>query len=114
VTEYAMTEKLGQRTFGQKEELIFLGREISEQRDYSETVASQIDIEIKGIVDRAYTRACDTLTAHRKTLDAIANTLIEKETIDTAVLEAIVHAESALAELGDGPDGDGAKLPVPS
>ena len=50
VTEYAMAENLGQRTFGQKEELIFLGREISEQRDYSEEVASQIDREIGALV----------------------------------------------------------------
>ncbi|MFH1084869.1 MAG: ATP-dependent zinc metalloprotease FtsH [Chloroflexota bacterium] len=112
VTEYAMTENLGQRTFGQKEELIFLGREISEQRDYSEAVASQIDTEIKAIVDRAYNRARDIITTHRKTLDAIANTLMEKETVDAALLEAIGQAESALAELGDSSDGDGAKLPV--
>ena len=112
VTEYAMTDNLGQRTFGQKEELIFLGREISEQRDYSETVASQIDIEIKAIVDRAYGRAREVLTTHRRALDAIANTLIEKETIDTAVLDAIVNAEDALAEVGEGPDGDGAKSSV--
>ncbi|MBN1401415.1 MAG: ATP-dependent zinc metalloprotease FtsH [Anaerolineae bacterium] len=104
VTQFAMSESLGQRTFGQKEELIFLGREISEQRDYSERVASEIDSEIKEIVDKAYQRALQVLTTHRDRLDAIANVLIEKETIDASMLEAIVNADTALVP-GDGSDG---------
>jgi len=92
VTEYAMSETLGQRTFGQKEELIFLGREIAEQRDYSEETASQIDREIKAIIDRGYNRAKEILTTYRPTLDAIANLLVEKETIDAAELQAVVNA----------------------
>jgi cell division protease FtsH len=104
VTQFAMSESLGQRTFGQKEELIFLGREISEQRDYSERVASEIDTEIKEIVDKAYERALEVLTAYRDKLDAIANVLIEKETVDASVLEAIVNADTALEPSG-GSDG---------
>jgi len=92
ITEYAMSESLGQRTFGQKEELIFLGREIAEQRDYSEETASQIDREIKAIIDRGYNRAKEILTTFRPTLDAIANLLVEKETIDAAELQAVVNA----------------------
>ncbi len=91
VTEYAMSEGLGQRTFGEKEELIFLGREIAEQRDYGEQVASQIDHEIKTIMDRSYKRAKEVLETYRETLDAIANRLIEKETIEAPELEAIVN-----------------------
>jgi len=90
ITEYAMSGSLGQRTFGQKEELIFLGREISEQRDYSEEVASQIDREIKTLVDEAYRRALEVLQTHRDKLDAIAHQLIEKETLEAPELNAIV------------------------
>jgi cell division protease FtsH len=97
VTEYAMSEGLGQRTFGDKEELIFLGREISSQRDYSEQIASQIDHEIKAIMDRSYKRAREVLEKHRDRLDAIANRLVEKETIEAPELEAIVNgSEPAL------------------
>ena len=93
VTEYAMSEGLGQRTFGDKEELIFLGREISSQRDYSEQIASQIDHEIKAIMDRSYKRAREVLEKHRDRLDAIANRLVEKETIEAPELEAIVNGD---------------------
>ena len=92
VTQYAMGETLGQRTFGHKEELVFLGREISEQRDYSEEVAVQIDREMKSLVDRAYDRAKAVLQSKRDRLDAIADLLIEKETLEATELEAIVGA----------------------
>jgi cell division protease FtsH len=97
VTEYGMSSTLGQRTFGQKEELIFLGREISEQRDYSEEVATLIDREIKNIIDRAYERATEVLTTQRQRLDAIATLLIEKETIEVDELRAIAEGEIATA-----------------
>jgi cell division protease FtsH len=64
VTEYGMSEKLGPRTFGQRQELVFLGREISEQRDYSDKVAQEIDEEVHGIIDRAYTTAKQALTGN--------------------------------------------------
>ncbi len=92
ITEYAMSPALGQRTFGQKEELIFLGREISEQRDYSEEIASQIDREIRSIIDRAYKRAKEVLETNRDKLDAVANRLIDKETVDMLELEAILNS----------------------
>ena len=93
VTQYGMSEALGQRTFGQKHELIFLGREIAEQRDYSEEIASQIDGEIKSIIDRAYGRARGVLNTERDKLDAIATLLVEKETLEAPELEAVVNAE---------------------
>ncbi len=68
-------------TYGQKEELIFLGREISEQRDYSEAVAEQIDREVRKIVEEAYTQAKTLLKKYREQLDAVAHKLLEVETI---------------------------------
>ena len=98
VTQYGMSKTLGQRTFGQKQELIFLGREIAEQRDYGEEVASQIDREIKDLMDRAESRSRNVLETYRDKLDEIANALIEKETLDGDELEAIIEAEEEFAE----------------
>jgi cell division protease FtsH len=96
VTEYAMSRTLGQRTFGEKEELIFLGREIAERRDYGEEAASEIDREMKALIDRAYERAKGVLEEHREKLDAIANRLIEKETLEAPELQAIVHDSTVI------------------
>jgi cell division protease FtsH len=90
VCEYGMSEKLGPLTFGQKEELIFLGREIGEQRNYSEDVAREIDREVQRLINTAYQRAKDVLTASRDKLAAIAQRLIEVETIESGELEAIL------------------------
>jgi cell division protease FtsH len=90
VTRYGMSDVLGPMTFGQKEELIFLGREISEQRDYSEQTAQQIDREVKRIISEAYQRAKDVLTQYHDRLVAMAERLIEVETLDGAELEALL------------------------
>ncbi|MBN1440601.1 MAG: ATP-dependent zinc metalloprotease FtsH [Anaerolineales bacterium] len=82
VTRWGMSDRLGPMVYGQKEELIFLGREISEQRDYSDQVANEIDAEVRKIVNGAYDEAKALLTKHRDTLDRIADRLIEVETID--------------------------------
>jgi cell division protease FtsH len=82
VQRYGMSDRLGPMMFGQKEEMVFLGREIAEQRDYSEAVAEIIDEEVKKIVDEAYLRAKQVLADKRDTLDVVANRLIEIETID--------------------------------
>jgi cell division protease FtsH len=76
-------------TYGQKEELIFLGREISEQRDYSEAIAERIDAEVRKIVDEAYKIAKGILTKYRKELDDVAEALMEKESINREEFEAI-------------------------
>jgi cell division protease FtsH len=89
VTDYGMSEKLGPRTFGHKEEMVFLGREISEQRDYSEKVALQIDEEVHTIIQTAYEVAEKTLTEHRDKLVQIAETLVAQETVESDELEAI-------------------------
>ncbi|MBN1580136.1 MAG: ATP-dependent zinc metalloprotease FtsH [Anaerolineae bacterium] len=100
VTRYGMSEKLGSMTFGQKEELVFLGREISEQRDYSEDMAQQIDLEVRRFIDEAYGRAEKVLTDHQDKLVAVATRLIEIETLDSDAFEEIMGdaKEKALAE----------------
>jgi cell division protease FtsH len=85
-----MSELLGPRTFGNREELIFLGREISEQRNYSEEVAQQIDEEVKRIIGAAYDKAKEILNTYREKLDAVANRLIHEETIEGTELEAML------------------------
>ncbi len=82
VTRFGMSDRLGPMIFGQKEEMVFLGREISEQRDYSEAVAEIIDEEVKKIVDEAYQRALTVINEHRDALEAVAQRLLEVETID--------------------------------
>ncbi len=89
VTRLGMSGELGQMTYGQKEELIFLGREISEQRDYSEAVAQQIDREVRKVVDDAYKRALEILGHHRKELDAVAQKLLEVESLTREEFEKI-------------------------
>lgn len=89
ITRLGMSEKMGPMVYGQKEELIFLGREISEQRDYSESVAQQIDQEVKQLVVTSYARAKEILVQYREKLDAVAQKLIEVETITRDEFEAI-------------------------
>jgi cell division protease FtsH len=81
ITRLGMSENLGPMVYGQKEELIFLGREISEQRDYSEAIAEKIDGEVRHLVGDAYEQAKSILVRHRDKLDLIASRLMEVETI---------------------------------
>ena len=89
VTRMGMSSELGNVVYGQKEELIFLGREISEQRDYSEAIAEQIDREVRKIVDDSYVQAKAILNKYRGQLDAVAQKLLEVETITREEFEAI-------------------------
>jgi cell division protease FtsH len=89
VTEFGMSEKLGPLAFGKKDELVFLGREISEQRNYSDEVAFEIDKEIRLLVDRAHERAKEVITSHFAQLEAIADLLVREETIEGEELEAL-------------------------
>ena len=90
VTIYGMSEKLGPLTFGDREELVFLGREIAEQRNYSDEVAEEIDSEVRKLIDEANERARAILISYRQKLDALAQRLIEVETIERNEFEAIV------------------------
>jgi len=89
VTRLGMSSELGPMVYGQKEELIFLGREISEQRDYSESVAEKIDKEVRSMVNQAYTHAKELLTTYRTELDAVASRLLEVETLSRDEFEKI-------------------------
>jgi cell division protease FtsH len=89
VTRLGMSSQLGPIVYGQKEELIFLGREISEQRDYSESVAEEIDSEVRRLVAEAYQNAKSILIEYRDKLDAVAKRLLEVETITREEFESI-------------------------
>lgn len=89
VTRLGMSDELGLMTYGKKEELIFLGREITEQRDYSDAIAEKIDAEVRKLVDTAYKTAKSILKKHRKELNAVAEKLIENESISREEFEAI-------------------------
>ncbi len=90
VCEFGMSENLGPMTFGQKQELVFLGREISERRDYGEAVAQEIDREVRRFIEEAHSRAKEILTTYRDKLIALAQRLIEEETLDGAELQAML------------------------
>ena len=89
VTRLGMSSNMGLMTYGQKEELIFLGREISEQRDYSEAIAEKIDAEVRKLVDEAYKMTKNLLTKYRAELDAVAQRLLEVETLSRDEFESI-------------------------
>ena len=98
VKEYGMSS-LGPIVFGKKEELVFLGKEISEQRTYSEKMATQIDKEIAKLIKNAQNKAQRILTRKRKLLDKIAKTLIEKETIERKEFEQIIGKKVSLTKV---------------
>ncbi len=89
VTDYGMSEKLGTRTFGNKHEMVFLGREIAEQRDYGDDIANIIDEEVYNIVQTAYNSAREILLNNRDRLTHIAERLMAKETIEPDELEKL-------------------------
>ncbi|MFA6410134.1 MAG: ATP-dependent zinc metalloprotease FtsH [Candidatus Buchananbacteria bacterium] len=89
IMEFGMSDALGPRTFGKREELIFLGREITEQRDYSEKIAEMIDGEITKFISEASKLAKDTIKTERSKLEEIAQALLAKETLEREEFEAI-------------------------
>jgi cell division protease FtsH len=91
VTNYGMSDLLGPRTFGQKEEMVFLGREITEQRDYGDQVANQIDSEVNRIIMEAHELALKTLTDNMPKLVQLAKALLEKETLEGPDLDAVFN-----------------------
>jgi cell division protease FtsH len=106
VTEFGMSEKLGPLAFGKRDELVFLGREIGEQRNYSDDVAKMIDEEVRAIIDRSYSRAMDVLTQYRERLIQLAERLVAEETIEQEAFEKM------FADLPD-PRKDTHMTPVP-
>ena len=101
VTQFGMSEQLGPRAFGRSNGAIFLGRELAEQRDYSEEAARIIDEEVQQILNLAYERAVTVLKERRTALDALVEVLLERETLDSDSFNAIMREQglpaSALA-----------------
>jgi len=94
VKTYGMSDKLGPVVFGKKEELIFLGKELAEERNYSEKLAELIDEEVIRLIKKAQKQAEEILKRKRKTLDKIAKALLEKETLEKEELAKIVKSSS--------------------
>ncbi|MCB0087330.1 MAG: cell division protein FtsH, partial [Caldilineaceae bacterium] len=92
VTKYGMSPSMGPLQFGQQDEMVFLGRDLAEQRDYSEEVAEQIDDEVKQIVDNAYKRVRELLQNNLDKLHAVAKALLERETLNHDEFEEIFQA----------------------
>jgi cell division protease FtsH len=103
VTEYGMSSKLGPRTFGKREELVFLGREIHEQRNYSEKVATEIDEEVHKLIQKAHTTAMKILTDNKERLKLIADRLMAKETIEEAEFESLMKESLPSPQLQPSP-----------
>jgi len=93
VCEWGMSDAMGPLAYGEREEHIFLGREIDRRIDYSEQTAQQIDAEIRRIVEAANERARELITAHREALDEIAQQLLKREVLDGEEIERIVRGE---------------------
>ena len=112
VTRYGMSEKLGPRTFGKREEMVFLGREISEQRDYSDKVAETIDQEVHEIIDDAYQSAHKVISEYMPKLKQLSEYLIENETIEVDELDKLWETPPDGDDIQ--PDSDGGVVdPVP-
>jgi cell division protease FtsH len=90
VTEYGMSDELGPMQFGQHHGEVFLGRDFASQPDYSDEVAARIDSEVRWLIDNAHNVALDILTTYRSVLDNLANALMEKETLETEEVMAIL------------------------
>ena len=91
VCEWGMSEKLGPMTFGKKEEQIFLGRDFTQQQDYSESTAVEIDREVRHIIHECYTKAKEILTMHIELLHRVSKELLDKEVLDGAEIDIIVN-----------------------
>ncbi len=91
VCEWGMSEKMGMVEYGEHEDYVFLGRDISRARDYSEATAEEIDREVRKLVDDAYGRATEILLANRDKLEVIAKALLEFETLDGAQIREVIE-----------------------
>ena len=89
ITDYGMSEKLGPRTYGEREEMVFLGKEIHHERDYSEKVAELIDQEITGMLSHAKQEAHRIIVEEREKMEKIVKALLERETIEKDEFEAL-------------------------
>ena len=113
VTEFGMSDKLGPLALGKRDEMVFLGRDLGEQRNYSDDVAKQIDEEVRAIIDKAYARAMDVLTRHKDRLIQLAERLVAEETVEQDAFEAMfADLPDPRKEAGEG--GGMTARPLPS
>jgi len=103
VTQWGMSARLGPRTFGRRQSMVFLGRDISEERDYSERTAQEIDDEVRRVIDEAHQRCRAVLAAHRDKLEQLAARLIEVETVEGDDLIRILGPAENRPQPGDLP-----------
>ena len=94
VTRFGMSDKLGPLTFGKREDMVFLGKEITSSKDYSEQTALVIDTEVRDIVERAHAKAIQLLKENLDKLHLLANTLLERETIDGDQMDRVLRGET--------------------
>mgnify|MGYP000855464448 CR=1 FL=1 len=99
IMEYGMSDELGPITLGRKYEQVFLGRDLTRDRDFSEEIAKAIDKEIRRTVDRCYHMAEELIVRNREELDAIAEALLEKETLDAEEIAAMIEGRTPVAGL---------------
>ncbi|OGG72934.1 cell division protein FtsH [Candidatus Kaiserbacteria bacterium RIFCSPLOWO2_01_FULL_53_17] len=92
VTRYGMSDKVGPTVFGERQEMVFLGRDIGTEKNYSEDIAKLIDTEVRRVIDTGLKRAKDIITKRRSTLESIAKRLIETETIEREEFETLMAA----------------------
>jgi len=104
VTKFGMSEKLGPLQYGRSDELIFLGRQIQEERNYSEEIAKIIDSEVHDIVERARQRAYEVLTQNRDKLDLVVQKLIEQETLESDGFNALFEGEGGMPVAAASPE----------
>jgi cell division protease FtsH len=104
VCELGMSLNLGPLTFGKKEEMVFLGREISSHKDYSEHTAVLIDDEVRKIAEECHARAVELLSANRDKLDLLAGTLLERESLDGQDMDRLLRGEKLAPPRSDRPD----------
>ena len=98
IKRYGMSRALGPRTFGKREEMVFLGREISEERDYGDKVAEEIDEEVKMLINEAYDHANELLVTHKAKLVRLAEYLIEYETVSGAAMNQLFNDDNPGSE----------------
>ena len=99
ITKYGMSETLGNLFFGDKNDEVFLGKGYAQTRNFSEEMASKIDVEVKDIIDDSYSRVKALLTENMDKLHAVANSLLERERLEGFEFEKIFNGESLEKEV---------------
>ena len=94
VTEFGMSDKMGPRTYGSRDEMVFLGKDIAEQRNYSEQTAREIDEEVSRLIDEAFKTATKIITENRAKIDLLAKTLLEREVLEREEFEALLSGKA--------------------